>query len=419
MQSDTLLHETNGNRDRQHASLRHGLTRRRWSPGFLWAHCSPVRDGSICDLLVRQAWLRGPVLRASGACDGCGMIEVVPVFGGTADVGTEGRVAQCDDRQGRRCRGRKARGLEVSPVAGLPPLRPHADCPKRHCERRATLQAPGLPSHLQRAEQVPVGPVGFEGQLDASGRCDGSQPDQSYGSSKIGCGAFAGLALAASLPATDRAGRGASAHRRGRARQDLMPALRLGPVPGPDASQVRVTGTAPMPRLRPDFPLGCLRQFRCNSLQSAAAGLQGLRQQSFHAARQRGLRAPYRWLDGEGGHRQGDGRARSHEPDCRQLRSRALACRERQLASLQAEGLDGSLQSCGYALPRKLPWPVQGQPRSKPEPALAETGLGARWVRASLSDELRAQFGRWHSRRSWTVCAHQTCLPHGVKAFTS
>ena len=81
------------------------------------ALCALVRDGSRHERWPRQTWLRGPVLRASGACDGCGRTEAVAGIGGAVDAGAEGRVVQGAERQGRRGRWRAACGVAARPSA--------------------------------------------------------------------------------------------------------------------------------------------------------------------------------------------------------------------------------------------------------------------------------------------------------------
>ena len=106
--------------------------------GLTRALCALIRDGSHPELPSRQTCPNCPVWRALGAGDGCGGTEEVVGVGGLPDPGTESGAAQGLECQGRPGCGGGARGIAACAVAGLPPLRRHADRAQRQRPEHAT-----------------------------------------------------------------------------------------------------------------------------------------------------------------------------------------------------------------------------------------------------------------------------------------
>ena len=109
--------------------------------------------------------------------------------------------------------------------------------PQRQRQQAATLQMPGLPPHLQRAEHHPAGQASHEGQVAAPAGRVAAGLERPQGRRRAGRGRHAGVSLASPLLAIGAGSQGVGADRRGRGRRDLLPAIQQRPTHGPQAAQ--------------------------------------------------------------------------------------------------------------------------------------------------------------------------------------
>ena len=131
--------------------------------------------------------------------------------------------------------------------------------PQRQRQRAATLQMPGLPPHLQRAEYHPAGQASYEGQMAASAGCVAAGFERQQGRRRAGRGCHDGVSLAAPLLAIGAGRQGVGADGRGRGRRDLLPAIQQRPTHGPQAAPAGRARIAQRARHGLDSRAGCPR----------------------------------------------------------------------------------------------------------------------------------------------------------------